>query len=152
MKAAMTQIATDEEGTTLVEFALVAPVLLLVLIVVLDFARAVNAYVTIANASREAARYATVHPISTELDRSAVIAFVATRVVPLDPGQMVVTISRSTSVGDPSCESPCWNASAPAPGVVTVRISYPWRAATFLAGTFFPGVPFETSSSMEDVR
>jgi len=40
-----------ESGTALIEFALVTPILILLLVACLDFARALNAYVTVANAA-----------------------------------------------------------------------------------------------------
>ena len=46
----------DDRGVTLVEFALVIPVVLVLLIACIDFARVLNASVTIQNASREGAR------------------------------------------------------------------------------------------------
>jgi Flp pilus assembly protein TadG len=52
----------------LVEFALVAPVLLLLLIGIFDVARILNAYVTVSHASREGAHYASLHPTSSESD------------------------------------------------------------------------------------
>ena len=48
-----------ELGQELVEFALVLPLLLIVLIGVLDLGRVFHANITIANASRAGARYAT---------------------------------------------------------------------------------------------
>ena len=53
---------TSTEGIALVEFALILPVLILLLVGILDTGRVVNAYVTISNASREGARYAALHP------------------------------------------------------------------------------------------
>lgn len=48
------------EGQSLVEFALILPVLLLILLGLFDFGRAIYAYNSIANAAREAARVAIV--------------------------------------------------------------------------------------------
>jgi hypothetical protein len=49
-------------GQTMVEFALLLPVLLLLTIVIFDFGRAVYYYSTIHNAAREGARYGVIHP------------------------------------------------------------------------------------------
>lgn len=51
----------SECGQSLVEFALILPVLMLMLVGTLDFGRVVLANDTISNAAREAARYAIVH-------------------------------------------------------------------------------------------
>lgn len=50
-----------QRGQSLVEFALMAPLLMLLVLATIDGARAVFAYNTIANAAREGARYGIVH-------------------------------------------------------------------------------------------
>ena len=49
----------EERGATLLEFALVAPMLFLLLFGVIEFARLVTAYTAVWTGAREAARYAT---------------------------------------------------------------------------------------------
>ncbi|HLE59087.1 MAG TPA: TadE family protein, partial [Candidatus Limnocylindria bacterium] len=48
--------ARSRRGQTLVEFALILPIFLLVLVGIFDMGRAVYAYNTISNASRQAVR------------------------------------------------------------------------------------------------
>lgn len=48
----------NEKGQSLVEFALVLPLLLLILMAIVEFALMFNSYLVISNASREGARYA----------------------------------------------------------------------------------------------
>ena len=48
-----------ERGATLVEFAVVAPLLFLLLFGVIEFSRAISAYTTVWTGAREGARYAT---------------------------------------------------------------------------------------------
>ena len=127
-----------EEGTSVVEFALVAPVLLLVIVGILDLGRAVNAYVTVSNAAREGSHYAIIHPTAAP---SAIVNAVRTRVIPLDETKVVVTSSYyngSTFVPWPLGGVP---ASAPSASAIPVRVSvcFPWSAATFI-GRFFPAV------------
>lgn len=57
----MTSPRRDDGGQALVEFALVLPVLLMLIVGLFDVARAVQAENTLAFAAREAARYAIVH-------------------------------------------------------------------------------------------
>ncbi len=146
----------DERGTTLVEFALVAPVVLLVLIVCFDFARALNAYVTISSASREGARYASVLPASVLQDpkeaKAAVEKFLKSRIAPLDPSPTafhVLTSYVPTTDGR-------WNPAAPVPGTVTIGVTYDWRAATWIAGSFFSAATrsrtFEATTKMATVQ
>jgi len=153
MSAWLARLRRDEGGTTLVEFALVAPVLLLVLVVALDFARALNAYVTIANASREGARYASVYanvdPLATE---ARVREIVRAHVVPLDTSPLVlrITLTPYVRTGDTR-----WTTSSPAPGEVVVEVRYSWNAVTWLAGSFFSAAgsaDFTVTSSMEMIR
>lgn len=54
-----------ERGQSLVEFAFIIPVLMLILLGVFDFGRAFYAYNAISNAAREGARYGTVCPYDT---------------------------------------------------------------------------------------
>lgn len=46
----------NEKGQSLVEFALIIPVVLLILLGILEFGMMLNSYLTISNASREGAR------------------------------------------------------------------------------------------------
>ena len=126
----------DTGGTSMVEFALVAPVLFLLLVGILDLGRAVNAYVTVSNASREGSHYAGLHPTAAP---SAIASAVRQRVAPLDPAAVEVT----ATYYDGTTFQP-WPASGGVPTAspavyVPVRVSvcFPWSAATFI-GQFFP--------------
>jgi hypothetical protein len=55
-------IAATKRGQTLVEFALILPLLLLLLFGIIDFGIAIWKYNTVANIGREIARYGVVHP------------------------------------------------------------------------------------------
>ena len=56
------QDSRDESGQSLVEMAIAFPVLLLLLVAVVDFARISDAGIVLTNAAREGARYASVDP------------------------------------------------------------------------------------------
>lgn len=137
----------DETGATIVEFALAMPTLLLILLVCVDFGRAANAYVTVANASREGVRYAVQHPGA---DPAMVKAYLGTRVAPLDPSALVVTLTPT-----PTTDAR-WTAAQPAPLQVTVAVSYQWSATTWFTSAFFAAASgsqtFTASSVMETVR
>ena len=49
-------------GQSLVEFALILPILLFILVIVADMARVIAAHIALSNASREGARYAASRP------------------------------------------------------------------------------------------
>ena len=141
----------EEGGTSAVEFALIAPVLFLIIIGILDLGRAVNAYVTVSNAAREGTHYAALHPTAAP---SAIASAVRQRVAPLDPSAVTVTSSYydgATFTAWPASPTP--NAS-PTHTAVRVSVTYPWAAATFI-GAFFPGgsgATFSVSSTVDMVR
>jgi len=56
------KVFVPRSGQTLVEFALILPIFLLVAVVVLDLGRAVYYYSTIYNAAREGTRYGIIYP------------------------------------------------------------------------------------------
>ena len=58
----------SEQGQDLVEFALILPLLLLLLLGIIEFGIAVFHYNTIANVSREIARFGVVHPKELDLE------------------------------------------------------------------------------------
>ncbi|MFQ6016326.1 MAG: TadE/TadG family type IV pilus assembly protein [Anaerolineae bacterium] len=55
----------SEKGQSLVEMALIFPVLLLLFAGIVDLGRGFNAYITITNAAREGARYGSFYPTDT---------------------------------------------------------------------------------------
>lgn len=65
-----------EKGQSLVEFALIIPLLVLLLLGIFDFGRIIHAYITIDHAGREAARAASVgheNPVSVAVNRGGSI-------------------------------------------------------------------------------
>ena len=55
----------SEKGQEVVEFALVIPLLFLLLFGIIDFSNIIFSYDTISNATREGARYGIIHPTDT---------------------------------------------------------------------------------------
>lgn len=82
-----------ERGDGLVEFALILPVLMLVLMGILDLGRAVYAYNVVANSAREGARYG----IASPSDTVGMINVARSSAVGLDPNRITVTIDNPTS-------------------------------------------------------
>ena len=58
----------SSRGANAVEFALIAPVFILILMGIIDFGRIFNAYITITHAAREGARWAAVCETCTDQD------------------------------------------------------------------------------------
>lgn len=149
------------EGASTVELALVLPVLLLLLIGILDSARAINAYVTISNASREGAHYAALHPTASPS------AIKSLAVVPhaqqLNDSRITVTASsndNASGVRSAACPaaSASWPPPAQSPAVATplrIDVSYPWSEATFFlpfVGQVFGNGSMCASSTVDTLR
>lgn len=85
-----------DRGQSLVEFALILPVLVLLLMGVFDFGSAVYAYSVVNSAAREGARFAIAHVD----DSAAIINRVEDSITGLDPNSLEVIVSHpdATSV------------------------------------------------------
>ena len=64
----MSRSRRDDRGAAMVEFAIVLPVLLLILMGIIEFGRAYNAQVSIQAAAREGARELALRHGSTEVE------------------------------------------------------------------------------------
>ncbi len=80
----------DEAGQSLVEFAMVVPLLLLVLFAIIDFGRIYQGHVSLTNAAREGARAGAVGESSATVQTR-----VATTASPLTPTVSVTIPSKS---------------------------------------------------------
>ena len=154
----------DERGSSLVEFALTAPLLLLLLVGIVDVARIVNAYVTVSHASREGALWASLHPTLPATD--VVQKAIAPRVVPLNattPAPMTVRVEyydTAAATFKPFRLPPeeAVPTSSPGPKPVAVRVTVDYRVSTVtffvgsLLGQFGVGQVMTTSSATEAIR
>jgi Flp pilus assembly protein TadG len=103
-----------ERGQSLVEFALILPVLLILLLGILDFGRAVAAYNSVANAARSAVRVAIVDQNPDRITEAAEAEAVG--LSPID-----VEFVDNVNGDDPCVETVC---------LVSVRVSYEYVPAT----------------------
>ncbi len=116
---------SDERGQGLVEFALIIPILMLMIMGILDLGRALYAYSVVANSAREGARYGSTAPT----DDSGVIAVARAAAVGLDPAQLNVTVSH------------------PGGNSVHVQVAYTFRLVTPLVGQVLGGGAILLSSA-----
>ncbi len=86
----------DTKGTALVEFAIVMPILVLLLVGIFELGRAYSAYSTVRAASAEGAHWAALHPTATVDD---IRAQVLKRVVPLNGDLVEVEASWDDGAG-----------------------------------------------------
>lgn len=129
--------AADDAGQSLVEFALVLPLVLLLLIGILDLGRGFQAYVSLGNAVREAAREATVHGSAAAVtwgpaaNDASVVTAVRGRLAGIPVAD--VTVTSSWPDGDNALGS-----------VVVVTASHSFRPVAF---EFLGGITIPLSAS-----
>lgn len=114
-------------GQALVEFALVFPIFILLIVALVDVGRAVFAYNTITNAAREGARLAIVNQDLPSIRARTVALSISLGVAPAD-----VTVTYRDDGLDPLANSVC---GTPELGCVAiVEVPYTWQAITPLIG------------------
>ncbi len=133
-------------GQGLVEFALVLPVFVLMLVALFDLGRAVFAYNTITNAAREGARLAIVNQ-----DISSIVARAKTQtaIVELDDPSVSVHFYQIASDGTPDTSNVCDLVAVGCVAVVQFEATY--RPVTPLIANliFADGVTFEAKSVLD---
>jgi Flp pilus assembly protein TadG len=117
-------------GQALVEFALVLPLLILLLVGVLDFGRAIFAYNSLSNAARSGAREAIV-----DQNPAAIRDAATSEAVGLDPLDVDVTYEVGCATPEVGC-------------VVTVEVTHEWHAATPILGTILGPITIASDSKM----
>jgi Flp pilus assembly protein TadG len=127
-----TTLSRSHKAQSLVEFALILPVLLMFIVIIIDIGRVFYYYTTIFNAAREGARAAVVDPtIDTEAElRAASLKLL----VGVSPSDLSFTGSKVENKR------------------VTVRITYSFRPVTPLAADLIGSggvIPLVTISSMK---
>lgn len=130
-----------ERGQSLVEFALILPLLVLILMGVFDFGRAFFAYNAISNGAREGARYGIIHPDATDPsppydDPDTIEGRAVAQTFILDMNELTITVdtSQGTERGDP----------------LSVTMQYDFEALTPLISTIWGGgaLSLESSATM----
>ncbi len=119
----------SEKGQSLVEFALLIPLLILILMAIIEFGFIFNAYITISNASREGARLGSLGGTD-----AAVTERVADTTDHLNQGDMTVTVTPATrNRGD----------------MITVEVNYDYELITPIIATVLnPIIDLEVRTKM----
>jgi len=124
--------ASKRSGQSLVETALVLPLLLLLLMGIIDFGLLFNSYLVVSKASREGAR----HAVTGDTD-AQIRAAVCSAASALDLARMDITISPDNGEGRSTGDS------------VTVTVKYEYSMVTPIIGAFFPDTfDIESSTTM----
>jgi len=108
-------------GQSLVEFAVVLPVFLLILAGIFDFGLGLYSQMTVINAAREGARLGVVDPGNV----SAIDARVQAMTAGLDQSQLTTTVSclRPSGSSFVACSSPQWQSG----DAVVVKVVYDYK-------------------------
>jgi len=114
----LTRYVKNNQGQTLVEFALVLPVLLLLIIGSMEFGLVINQYLVLAEAAREGARSAALG--GSDVQVTAVVKAAASQI---DTTQLTVTILPTPRIRGSGA---------------TVTVKKPVQAITLLMNPFFP--------------
>ena len=124
-----------KNGQTLVEFALILPVFLFLIVVIFDFGRAVYYYSTIHNAAREGARYGVIHPGTA--DYAAIAARAEEYAVGLGISDITVDVNAGPDENVADMDNP----------TIKVTVSYSFRPVTPFVTNLLCGCPAITLSS-----
>lgn len=120
------------QGQSLVETALVMPVLILLFTVIVDFGLLFNSYLMVSNASREGARSAAIGNTDSQIG-STVENVAAT----LDPARLTVSISPDETDGRSTGDA------------VTITVGYEYSMVTPVIAAIIPGpIRLQTSTTM----
>lgn len=127
----------SQRGQTLVEFALILPIFIVVLAGLFDLGRAVFAYNTISNASRESVRVAIVNQTQADVEAEAMKQAVS---LGLSASDVTITYGDPSGVG--TCSSPYGLGCR-----ATVTVQYVYNAATPVIGQIIG--PFTMTATTE---
>lgn len=147
-----------DRGQALVEFAVVFPVIVLILFAVFDFGRAVYAYNTIANAAREGARVAAVNQVvttntsctenmpveSTTNPHWSVKACAAASAVSLGVQTSAVTVSYAAPANTDIVCSPTIDVGC----IASVTVTYTWHPMTPVISALFNQITLTSTSQV----
>ena len=134
-------------GQALVEFALVMPIFILLLVAIFDLGRAVFAYNTLTNAAREGARMAIVNQYQPSIIARAKQQ---TAIVELNDPSVTVNFYQVNADGTPNTSTPCALSQIAVGCMATVSFEATYQPITPLIGNivFRNGVTFTASSTL----
>ncbi len=113
-----------QRGQDLMEYALVLPIMLLILMSILDLGRVVYVYSSLHNSVRDGARYGIISPT----DAAGIVSVVFDKAVGLDPADLVVTVVQ------------------PNQEIIQVGATYQFTAVSPVVAALIGGNPWEVGS------
>lgn len=133
---------TNEDGAQLVEFALVLPLLLLVILAIAEFGFVFQRYEVLTNAAREGARIAVLPAYVTADVEDRVEAYLTAGGVPVAAGNPVVTVTTEATVPPAALVNT---------RTVTVTYTYSFQFLSAISGWFgasYTTLPMSAVSQM----
>jgi hypothetical protein len=139
------KIQKKDRGATILEMALVLPILFAVLFGILEFGRAYNIFQTVTNAAREGARYS-VAPIASGLPNAGNLPDPTTQIIPqvqyflhgdgitVPDGNIVIDQSCTAAVDSTACPT-VNNLTNPPLSYTKVTVTVPYTFIYFPFGT-----------------
>ena len=127
------------KGQDLVEYALLLPFMLMLIMGIFDLGRVTFLYSTIINISREGARYGVVHVCETEDVKAAA----KDKSIGIDLSDLIINVTWNPS----DCSSP----DPPGSGTVTVSVSFDFLPLTPFIANILGGsssVPLDATTTM----
>jgi len=124
----------SSRGQGLVEFALVFPLFMLLLMGMVDLGRAVFAYNTITNSAREAARLAIVNQTEADITKRA--------------GDMSTSLAVTTNIDWARPDGSACGAYKEIGCIVTIEIETDYRPITPVVGTIIGSITFTAESQI----
>jgi Flp pilus assembly protein TadG len=139
--------AHKSRGQALLEFALVIPIFLLIMVALFDLGRAVFAYNTLTNAAREGARLAIVNQYQPSIIARAKSQ---TAIIELDDPSVSVTFWQVGANGNPDTSKPQCNDLVAVGCLAVIRFEATYRPITpFISNILFgSGVTLTASSQL----
>ena len=115
-------LAKKENGEAIVEFALLAPVIILLLFAMVDFGRIFDAWLVATNAAREGARYATVYSTKDYISDSEVVQMTQEKAYDYLAGGLGSRSDVSYTISDIAVTMPGVRSAQPVTVDVSVRV------------------------------
>lgn len=138
----------DGRGQALVEFALVLPIFLLILVAIFDLGRAVFAFNSITNAAREGARLAIVNQTTASITNKAIAnAAIAETAAP----NVTVIFKEAAPNADPTTNANCATLEIGCMAVVSFQTTYQ-PLTPIVSQILFSGGVTLTATSIEAIE
>lgn len=144
---APTESRTRETGATLVEFAIIAPLLLILVFGVIETGRAIFAYTTVWSAARDGARAATTSESFASCDNIEAAALVRVFTVQLESADITIeyTDPDGTLLADCQGGTPPSPAVIPSGSLVSVNVEGTFDSVVPILSNFLDGLTLDSS-------